>query len=367
VLANVAPLDERVVAALRDFVGAGGGLLVFTGNHISPDALNTAFHSDDAATRLLPFPLESAEKRTRGDLRDAAEGAFALDLDFQEEPHPLAAPFTNVKADDWIKKYPPAIWGRTAFHEPSADEEPTRTPDGEGAAADAPPPPGAVVLRFAGDGKPAVVASTFGEGHTVWVGTSIDNGWLARAGALFLPVFLDEAALHLTRTNEASRNMPVGGVLRTRLAAEASKVRVVPPGGGAVSPTRTTPEGSNAAHARYEYDGIGRSGIWQVTYELPGADGQTQDLQELFAVNPDPEEGSLLAASRGALRDGIPAELDLAFLPSFADVSTELEEAREGEITRYLLYALIALLLLESFLALKFGRRGTGEEGSAEA
>ena len=32
----------------------------------------------------------------------------------------------------------------------------------------------------------------FGEGRTVWVGTSIDNGWLATS-VMFLPVFLEES------------------------------------------------------------------------------------------------------------------------------------------------------------------------------
>jgi len=366
VLANVAPRDERVITALREFVAAGGGLLVFTGDRRKEDQLNAAFFSDDPETRLLPLAFERAQVRKRGDPTDDAEGAYMLDLSFQEEPHPLATPFTNVKADDWIKKYPPAIWGRTTFREPdAAAEEPTPTPsDGDGATnggAAKPIRAGRIVLRFR-DGRAAVVSNRFGDGRTIWVGTSIDNGWLARAGALFLPVFLDEAALYLTRSDGAGRNLAVGGVLRSRLPAAASKVRIVPPGGGAVSPTRTTPERTDASRVRYEYDGVGRSGIWQLTYELPSADGDMQDARELFAVNPEAEEGSLLPASPGALRDGIPAELDLAFLPSYADVSSVLEEAREGEITRYLLWILIAVLLLESFLALKFGRRGTQQE-----
>ena len=53
----------------------------------------------------------------------------------------------------------------------------------------------------------------------------------------------------------------------------------------------------------------------------------------------------------------MPTELDLAFLQSYGDLGTELKEAREGEISRFILYALLAILLLESFLALRFGRR----------
>jgi hypothetical protein len=369
VLANIAPRDPAVLKALETYVASGGGLLVFTGDKVGPDDLNSAFfnasiQTNGAARGLLPFAVDRVEVRERGDGSDPTKGAFALDLEFQEDPHPLAAPFTNVRAEDWIKRYPPAIWGRTAFVEPEVGEGPTTTlPPGEPGAAPSAPPPGRVVLRFR-DKRPAVVAGTFGEGRTVWVGTSIDNGWLARAGALFLPVFLEESALYLTRANASTRNVEVGGTLRARLPESATKVRVVPPGGGALSPTRTTPEGGDEVWARYEYAGASRSGLWQVTYQVPSTTGETRDDQLLYAVNPDAREGSLLAARERDVRDGIPPELDLAFLPSYGEVSVELEEAREGEITRYLLWALIALLLLESFLALKFGRRSVrSEEG----
>lgn len=365
VLANVAPRDERALKAIREFVNEGGGLLVFTGDSAYPDVLNSSFHTDDPKTRLLPFKLEQREVRRRS---TDAVGAFLLDLDFQEDPHPLAEPFTNVKADDWIKRYPPAIWGRTSFREPTPTPQP-----GDSSDNTAPPAvarDGRVILRFRNEGEgrdagpAAMVSGRFGEGRTVWVGTSIDNGWLARAGALFLPVFLEEAAMYLTRPADAGHNLEVGDTLHTSIPAAAQQVRIIPPGGGALSPTRRTPESENAARVVYEYDGVGRSGIWQLTYEFATAPGEVKSLREDFAVNPDPNEAALLPASQSAIRDGIPEELDLAFLPSYSDVSSELEDAREGEITRYLLWALIAVLLLESLLALKFGQRSKARDAT---
>jgi hypothetical protein len=357
VLANVRPRDDALAAALRAFVREGGGLLVFTGDKTDHEALNLAFHGEDPASRLLPFAYERAEERKRD---DPTAGSFQLDLSFQEDPHPLAEPFTNVKADDWIKRVPPRIWGRMAFEVPAPVPGPGDGSDATGTKLAA---EGRVVLRFT-DGKPAVVSGRFGEGRTVWVGTSVDNGWLATS-VLFLPVFLEEAAMFVTRPAEAGRNLEVGGTLRATVPAEAEQVRVVPPGGSALSPTRRTPEGSDATRVEYQHDGLGRAGIWRLTYEVPAIAGETERVVESFAVNPDPQEGALLEAAQGALRDGIPGELDLAFLPSFGDVSSELEEAREGEITRYLLYVLLGILLLESLLAMKFGRRGRVEEVAA--
>jgi len=349
VLANVRPRDEALAAALRAFVREGGGLLVFTGDRTDAETLNLAFHPEAPAQRLLPFAFERAEVRTRD---DPTAGSFQLDFSFQEDPHPLAEPFTNVKADDWIKRVPPRIWGRTPFDVPAPVPGPS---DGSDATGSRTSVEDRVVLRFT-DGKPAVVAGRFGEGRTIWVGTSIDNGWLATS-VLFLPVFLEEAAMFITRPAEAGRNLEVGGTLRATVPAEAEQVRIVPPGGGATSPARRTPEGADTARVEYEHTTVGRAGIWRLTYEIPSITGEKERVVEAFAVNPDPAEGALLEAAQSAIRDGIPGELDLGFLPSFGDVSSELEEAREGEITHHLLYAVLAILLLESLLAMRFGRR----------
>ncbi|MDA1194302.1 MAG: BatA domain-containing protein [Planctomycetota bacterium] len=356
VLANVAPRDTRLLAEMRSFVRDGGGLLVFTGHRADSEALNDAFGARDNEPALLPRRFARAQARERN---DPTAGHFSIDLAFQEKPHPLAEPFTNVRADDWIKRVPPKLWGRTAFEEPKADA----APDTEDAAE--------VVLRFRPEpgfeqGPPFVIAGKYGEGRTVWVGTSVDNGWLDRS-VLFLPVFLEEAAMYVTRPGDAGRNLPIGGVLRVSIPVVAEQVRVVPPGAGAVSPQQRTSSDEEATRVEHDYDVIGRTGVWAVTYELPGlAGGENVKMRDLFAVNADPTEGQLIAAAHDAVRAGIPEELDLRFLTSYDDEEEDIREAREGELTTFLLYLLLAILLLESFLAGRFGRRGQfADEGGA--
>ena len=367
VLAGVEPRDPKFVAALRDYVREGGGLLVFTGESSNPEKLNDAFWSEDPEERLLPYRFATQpETRDRG---DASEGHFSFDLTFQESPHPLGEPFTNVQADDWIKRVPPKVWGRTRFIEPAPSEGSDDPATNGGGAEEA--SESAVVLRFRPrvgetDGPPAIVAGALGEGHTVWVGTSVDNGWLDRS-VLFLPVFLDEAAMYLTRPSDAGRNLEIGGLLRAIVPSTAERVRVAPPGGGAVSPRRRTPEGEDTGLVEYEHDVLGRSGVWALTYETPAfGGGEPEKHRELFSVNPDPFEGLLVAAPREAVASGIPEGLDLRFLGSYEEIGEDIKEAREGELTHLLLYALLAILLLESFLAMRFGQRGRGmSEGGA--
>jgi hypothetical protein len=360
VLANVEPRNARLGAALRDYVREGGGLIVFTGDRCRTDALNGFFHTQDPKTNLAPLAFGPVEVHPRD---DPARGPFELDMGFQERPHPLAVPFTNVAADDWLKRWPPKIWGRMAFREPPPAEGTAGTD-----APGTPKEPGNVVLRFARQGAetvgpPAIVAGRFGEGRTVWVATSVDDGWLDRS-VFFLPVLLEEAAMYVTRPADAGCNLEVGGVLRSTIPADAKKVRVEPPGGGAVSPHRRHEAGETASRVTYEHDIVGRSGIWWLTYEVPSLTGESEKRREAFAVNPDPYEGELLAARHQAVAAGIPEELDLRFLRSYQDRSAELKEGHEGELTPLVLYVLLGVLLLESLLALRFGREGGARSGA---
>jgi hypothetical protein len=360
VLANVVPRDERLVAALRDFVHEGGGLLVFVGDRSSADGLNMAFHADDPQTRLLPFPYEPAQVRDRG---DRTQAHFSLDLAWQADPHPLAANFTNVEAKDWLKQAPPMVWGRMPFDEGVLAPGPGDGSDATGTTAEA---PGEVVLRFEpgpdGPGKPAVVAGRFGEGRTLWVATSLDNGWLARP-VFFVPSFLMDASLYLTRPAGAGRNLDLGGILRVTAPADAEQVRIVPPDGGALTPTRRTgadrSEEQGTTRVEYEFEGVGRRGIWRATWETTSGAGEPERVVEAFAVNVDPEEGLLASARRSDLADETLSRLDLVFLDSYGDVGSEIEEAREGELSRLLLYLLLGVLLLESVLAMALGRRAS--------
>lgn len=115
VLANTAPRG-RAVEQVRDYVSAGGALLVFVGDSLSdPSVLNDAFHADPEH-RLLPYPFVRPEERRPG----TTDAPFALDLE-TGTGHPLAAPFTGEEAATWIGLVPPAVWGRMTFLEADGD------------------------------------------------------------------------------------------------------------------------------------------------------------------------------------------------------------------------------------------------------
>ncbi len=369
VLANVAVSDSRTARALADFVRSGGGLLVFTGNRLEdPAQLNTVFHDVDDDQRLLPYPVAEAELKDRG----GSETAWTFDLSEREAPHPVAAPFTNfdpvsnIDPADWIKKMPPEIWGRTPFvvpEQPKGSDAPSPEDLPNNNEADVLAARNKVVLRF-NDGKPAIVSTHVGEGRAIWVGTSLDNGWLAQT-ALFLAPFLEESALYLTKPADRGRNVTVGQRLRINVPADARQVRLSLPKGGQAPLTRIGKEDENAARAEFDPDVVGTAGRWDLTYERTMPSGEMRKIRDSFSVNVDASEGALLPASSSAITSGLPDETDIAFSTSYGSEEKAEDNAREGEITRILLWILLGLLVLESILAMRFGRRSTAPAGDA--
>jgi hypothetical protein len=348
VLANVEPRGPAVVP-LADFVRGGGALLAFVGDRVSsPDVWNEAFH-DDASRRLMPFALDAAEVKNP---RDPGAGPFEIDLE-NDTGHPLAEPFTGEDASTWIGLVRPQIWGRMAFREPQTTPD---AADGGGPTATPADDAGRVVLRYT-DGRAAVVEGGLGTGRTLWVSTSVDQGWFERALPFFLPVFLDESAVYLTRPDDARRNLEVGRrILVTWLPRGVRNERFVVPGGLEVTPTRYEGLGEMDRPMLIQ-DRVGTAGDWKLRYERETATSTAARTEEHFAVNPDPAEGALARARDEVVLGRVPPESDLRILTSFGESAESATQAREGEISTHLLWLALGLLLLESALAWLFGRR----------
>lgn len=359
VLCNRPLADPKLVESLRAYVREGGGLFVWTGDRFRGSAakFNEAFHPELPENQLCPFPIGTAELKRPG------ERAYHFDLTRAASEHPLAALLTGNK---FLQRVAPLIRGRTAFVEPPPSPAPG--PGAEGGSTDDPPdadgPDAQVVLRYEEDGRPAVVASTFGDGRTLWVSTSIDDGWLTNAVFPFLPVFLEEIALWLTQPRDGERNLLVGDVVERLLPAGAEEPRFSIPGGAQVGPSRRIDD-PVLGRSTVSYDTVGVAGMWKLTYGIPKAAGTVEKVVEMVAVNPVASEGSLAPAKPDHVRGDIPRERPLSFHTTYGETADEIQEVREGEMTRWVLWILLGLLVIESFLAWRFGRRRGGDAGGA--
>lgn len=360
VLANTLPRNPVVQEALRAFVRDGGALLVFGGDLLDPNAANEAFGSGPAAERLLPYRMLAPELRPATARPPLDPWHFRIR---EPSPAPWASTFTGPEATLWLETVRPKVRGRLRFDAPARAAAPPTTP---GTPSVPPAPPGRapasasgdpVVLAWEEDGMPAVVETHVGLGRALWVGTSVDDSWMEAGTPFFLPVFLEEAALHLTQADEPPRQIEVGDVLETVLPRGAAAERLQAPGGRNVTLTRAAVEGG-ALRPRVSALATGVAGPWRLTWKA--GEGSGAERGRWIAVNPDPGEGALAPAQRQALQAAVGPDAPLEFLESYRALQRADESAREGDVSRLVLGVVLGLLVLESLLAWALGRRAGG-------
>jgi hypothetical protein len=348
VLANTVPRGAELQRDLVAFVRAGGALAVFVGERIrDPAAWNGPFHADPA-TRLMPYPFGVPESRARTD----PKGPWQLDLS-----HPTPNELSKRLSIPFVAQTPPEVYGRL----PLVTERPAVP--GATTPIEAPVSDESVVLRFLpepgrpGPGPVALAEGRFGEGRTLWAGIGIDYEWIGRGVFPFLPILLDTSAKLLTRQRESDRNLLVGEPIVTGIPRDASGPRLSIPGRGEEVPGLRAAT-SEAERPQVVYERVGTSGHWRLSYERPPARGGAaqgpRKVEEAFAVNPSPEEGALAKATYDLVRERAPGgKIDVA--DAWAEAELAQEGGRQGELSGWILLAVLGVLLLEGFLAMRFG------------
>ena len=348
VLGNRAPRSAETQRDLLRFVREGGALAVFSGDAFDHQAFDAAFTAVPAS-RLLPFRFAAPETRER---RDAP---WALDFG-RETAHPMSKAFVSGEAR-FVQSAPPRVFGRTRLL-------PADAPSTTGTTTT--PPPGRaaddfVVLRFLeGDGSQpgpvAVAEGPSGLGRVMYVATALDDAWAPGAILPFYAVLLNDGALAMTRTSSVGRNVAVGTALRASLPKDATAVRLVIPGRGEETPT-VRPAPTEEERPEVVHDRVGTAGTWRLVYERPPERGTTTARREeqAFGVNPDAAEGALVRANVAAVENRVPGAA-IRVSSGLGEGARVQAAAAQSELTRWLLWAVLGVLLLEPYLAMRFGR-----------
>ncbi|HEX7701205.1 MAG TPA: hypothetical protein VF403_10795, partial [Kofleriaceae bacterium] len=267
VLANVAALPADRVAALAEWVRAGGGILVAPGDRVDPTAY------DKTMLPLMPQSLRDPIDTTWGASQEDKDSR-ALHLVKWEADHPIFTPFSKDApelAD--AKFFKISLLGPT-----------TATADRK------------VLARFT-NGAAALVEASIGAGRTLLFTSTLDRDWNdlpIHPG--FLPL-IQQSVRHLARKHAlgtdtdhvvgASVALPTGDLKKLEIRG--------PDGTGAVF------EGDRiAARSSVRYGRTDRPGIYRVV----GTDqtGATHDRDELaFAINVDSTGSDLTAAPAASL------------------------------------------------------------------
>lgn len=322
-LVNLPRLDAEQTQTLRNYVEAGGGLVVFPGDLTRPGE----FLPPAAAGERPLLPASFAALAPTGTYRFAP-------LDYR---HELIAPFRGFERAGLLTT---PNWKYMKL-EPTADD--VRT-----------------VLGF-DSGDPAIVETRVGRGRVIMFATaaspdSVDRSvypitpWSALGTWPSFPPLVQESLALVARGREEGRNRLVGESLSSLLrnATPDTRLTMTPPAPddrrqAAPREVRLESEGDVW---RWSYGDTSLAGVYELKV------GPPIEHQELFAVNIDPRESPLERIDPARL----PAEL-----ASSGSTSPSAASAASGSSAstyawfRPLLILVVLLLAIESLLARWFG------------
>jgi hypothetical protein len=334
ILANCGGLNAQHFDWLRTFVAGGGGLLVFPGDRVNPDAYNGQF---------FPVPGPQGERLTgvklappEGDPEKVETFERLAVIDFA---HPALTVF-----DDPDGHYLRSLRFYRRFKLELPEKHANATP----------------LAEFAG-GTPALVESRLGDGRVVLAAFPANTKWgNLPAKPEFVPLVLRlvEHVEHRSEV-EAPSVVPPDGVAEVAVAGTWAPVtgRVTDPANRPGPPLAFERSG-----ARYvaTFDRTAERGYYGV--EVRGGSGTAARGSNLaFAVNLAPEESDFATLGEEQIR---------ALLPSarvtLVDASAEAQQLNgtigdEREVWRPLIYLLFVVITVEFLLATFRGGRAREE------
>ena len=341
-LCNLAQFTASEAQALARYVDEGGGLVFFLGDRVLADRYNQRLAENGKnTTRILPARLEGiVDEKTKG-------------LNPLEYRHPIVEKFRG-REQTGLLTTPISKYFKLAI------------PDGSKAN----------VVLATESGRPLIVEETIGQGRVVLVATSADTSWSPMPmWPSFVPL-VHEILAYAVGGQIAERNCLVGDILEgpivdgTSVKTSPSGVSVSPVGNAAAaaqpgSVVIKTPNGSQvklSAAQRgdspvWTFGDTITSGIYAVMFASASSRQEADAGGLLYAVNVDTVESDLTKLAEEQLRvdvlGGVPVEIQTTWSHSQAAPISPL--ARRGQLAVALLYTVFALLLLESFLAWRFG------------
>lgn len=353
VLANVGQLTANEISLLSDYLKRGGGILFFVGSQTNIEAFNHFLYADGKG--IMPVFLE---KRIKA---DPQQRFFSFDpLNYQD---PVIEPFRDseqaglltTKIFEYIKAVVPEVPGNASVNAaksgeaPSAANGPQETGSSEAKSKDGDALRPRVVLAY-DSGDPAILLMDYDRGKVGLVTTSADldwNGWAVSPS--YVPV-IQEMLSALIAGRVHRENVRVGETISVPVPREGFEVpATIQPPGEETGVAIKLEDSEGIYYARFsETD---RSGIYRLRLGAP--------LNKVVpvAVGTWPRESNLESTDEKELRSVFPG-WNFTFLNQWQGRATLAKSAApstKDELFRPLLYLVLGLLFLETYLAWRFG------------
>lgn len=338
VLANVASVPEERIAALESYVRDGGGLLVYMGDRVDAALYNRHLYKDGLG--LLPAALTEPV----GDA-DPEKGG-AVHFEPESYNHPILRLFRDPRNQNELPRT--RIWRYMGTETGPADAQ-VRT-----------------ILKYS-DGAAAILERPFGGsgsdggggGRVCLVTTTADDDWTDfswRAGVLMTY----DLFYHLMKQPGVGMNLTVGQSIRDRLHGtefgRAVTIHTPPSGDPPVEGRETLQAKEEGGRPIVTFEKTDRAGFYRLEI------GRGEEVRRrCFAENLDPVESDLARLARTRTRDELAELLPGLPLQRVGAGEHQIEEAlslqtSRREFWRWFVWAVLALLCLESFLAWFWGR-----------
>lgn len=320
VLANIARFTQAEATKLEAYLAQGGGIVHFAGDRVVPENHNQFLYKDGKG--LLPAALGPP-------LGDPARRELPFEFDALGFKHPI------------VNLYAGEAPGVTASLTSVKSARYYRLQVPEGSAAQ-------VVLAFS-SGDPAVIESPRDRGRVLQVATSADAGWTTWPLHQSYPPIMEQIILAAASGRLNERNVLVGQPLVQSFpgAATGTEATVTrPTGAGEPVPIRLVADGEVST---LRFEGTDLSGLYQASLAAP------LNRQIGFAANTDPAESDPAKLDAQGLKAALPA-WDFVYNDNWQPLSEDAGSiGQRGELHRPFLWGVLGLLLIESFLAWRFG------------
>ncbi len=320
VLCNVAQFSQAEVTALEDYLKQGGGVVFFGGDQVVAENYNRLLYRDGEG--LLPAAIGGsvgdASKKQAGFYFNPMRYRHPLISEYQGEADPVTAGLTRV-----------LTW---QYHKLTLPKDSKAQ----------------VALTF-DRGDPAVVEAPHHRGTVILVATSADTGWTSWPIHKSFPPVMQQMILRSSAGRLSERNIRVGQPYDRSFteAATAAPATIVTPAGRSVTAKLEPSGGVSQLH----FEQTELSGEYKVRV------GPPLSVDSSFAANPDPAESDMAKLDESALDEILPGWKFIYVHPSDWKALTRdaASVGRRGELHRPMLYTVLALLLVESILAWRFG------------
>jgi hypothetical protein len=329
-LCDVAQFTASEARVLDAYLGRGGNLVFFLGGQVQAERYNRELGGGPGRPRILPARLGSV-------MRNRLEAG----LDPLGYRHPIVRSFES-KEKAGLLTTPVVKYYRLEIPKKST----------------------ARTVLATGSGDPLIVEQSIRKGRVVLVATSADQSWT------YLPLWPSFVPLVQEILNWCAggqiqqRNFQVGDVLTGTAPAAAvdaplwlSRSQRPDDGPG----ERLEKQGRQIAlhaegdYSAWSYPDTWLSGIYTATLGPPANRSQS------FAVNVDTRESDLAAVDVEDLKSNVWPEVPFQYQTTWqqTDAQVAAPVVRSWRLPVLLLYAVLGLLVAETFLAWRFGHHGT--------